>query len=283
VAILEKGTVEMGTQQQAYQILRVRLVDGPWAGQVGSTAASSASLNVRLTPGGHRSGDRRAAAGGVLTAYSWTTRGTPLPCWPRRFVFIVAVSARKGARTARDGLQPGRHRGLRLPRILRRRPGRQRDRRVPAARGDIVWLDAQDPGAAVLGTLLALVLTACSRGCSSAEPADRLRRRRALFWCGDQGTINLRGIVLGGMLIGALGVLDDLTIRPRRCSSSIGRISLDLRSLYRRGRVGQDRGATINRWCWLTPARPTLLLLFTLPAEREHLARSEFITEEIAR
>jgi uncharacterized membrane protein len=145
--------------------------------------------------------------------------------------------------------------------------------------------------AAVLGTLLALVLTGVLAGLFvELSRLTGYGNEEALFLVQQvQGTINLRGIVLGGMLIGALGVLDDLTISQASAVFELHQANpgLDLRSLYRRGmRIGQDHvAATINTLVLAyTGAALPLLLLFTLSGESfGHLANLEFVTEEIVR
>ena len=66
----------------------------------------------------------------------------------------------------------------------------------------------------------------------------------------SQTQINLRGLVLGGMLIGALGVLDDLVITQASVVFELHQLDpgMRLRDLYRRAmRVGQDHvAATVN-------------------------------------
>ena len=101
--------------------------------------------------------------------------------------------------------------------------------------------------------------------------------------------INLQGLLLGGMLIGALGVLDDLVITQ---SSVVFEIrgtdpGLTLRGLFWRAmRVGQDHvAATVNTLVLAyTGAALPLLLLFSLSGDSfGNLINLEFIAVEIVR
>jgi uncharacterized membrane protein len=101
--------------------------------------------------------------------------------------------------------------------------------------------------------------------------------------------INLRGLVLAGMLIGALGVLDDLVTSQ---SSAVFELrtadpNLDLHGLYGSAmRIGRDHVAATVNTLFLAYAGAALpmLLLFSLSGERYgYLVNLEFVTEEIVR
>ena len=145
--------------------------------------------------------------------------------------------------------------------------------------------------AAVLGTLIALALT----GLFAAVFTDFARltgfgNEDALFLLQQaEITINLRGIVLGGMLIGALGVLDDLVITQASVVFTLHHTgpTMPFRTLFRRGmQVGQDHvAATVNTLvlAYAGAALPTLLL-FSLSGEAATtLVSFEFVAEEIVR
>lgn len=144
---------------------------------------------------------------------------------------------------------------------------------------------------AVAGTLIALVFT----GLLSAFFVNLTRltgfgSEDALFLVQQSDVnINLRGLVLGGMLIGSLGVLDDLVITQ---SSAVIEIYLTdptqkWHVLFRRAlRIGQDHvAATVNTLvlAYTGAALPTMLL-FSLSGESfTYLVNLEFVTEEIVR
>jgi uncharacterized membrane protein len=144
---------------------------------------------------------------------------------------------------------------------------------------------------AILGMLLALLIT----GTLSSFFVDLTRltgvgNEEALFLIQQsQESINLRGLVLGGMLIGALGVLDDLVATQASAVFELHAADpgLSLPDLYRRAmRIGQDHvAATINTLvlAYAGAALP-MLLLFSLSGERfAYLVNVEIVTEEIVR
>ena len=105
----------------------------------------------------------------------------------------------------------------------------------------------------------------------------------------SQASINLRGLLLGGMLIGALGVLDDLVSSQ---SSAVFEIhsanpSLSFRAIYEKSmRIGRDHvAATVNTLVLAyTGASLPLLLLFTLGrGNYGFLLNAGFVAEEIVR
>jgi uncharacterized membrane protein len=144
--------------------------------------------------------------------------------------------------------------------------------------------------AAVLGTLTALIIT----GLLAAYFVNLTRltgfgSEEAMFLSQEQATINLRGLVLGGILIGALGVLDDLVITQASVVFELRAAdpSFDLRELFRRGmRIGQDHvAATINTLvlAYVGAALPLLLLVTQAGENWTNFVNREFVTEEIVR
>jgi uncharacterized membrane protein len=95
--------------------------------------------------------------------------------------------------------------------------------------------------------------------------------------------INLRGLLLGGMIIGALGVLDDLVTTQASAVFELHHAneSLGFRALFRSAmRIGQDHvAATVNTLvlAYAGAALP-MLLMFSLGG-----GNYEFIAEEIVR
>jgi len=144
---------------------------------------------------------------------------------------------------------------------------------------------------AVLGTLVALILT----GLLAALFVGLARlsgtgSEETLFLQQFAGRpINLQGLLLGAMIIGALGVLDDLTISQVSAVFELKRArpSLEPRALYQRAMViGQDHvAATVNTLvlAYVGASLP-LLLLFSLSAEPLALAVNRAIlAEEVVR
>jgi len=102
-------------------------------------------------------------------------------------------------------------------------------------------------------------------------------------------TVNLRGLLLGGMIIGALGVLDDLVITQASAVFELhaANPALGLRSLYQKGlRIGQDHVAsTVNTlvMAYTGVALPMLLLFSVERGNYSQLINLASVAEEIVR
>jgi uncharacterized membrane protein len=101
--------------------------------------------------------------------------------------------------------------------------------------------------------------------------------------------INLRGLLLGGMIIGALGVLDDLVTTQASAVFELHHAneSLRFRELFRSAmRIGQDHvAATVNTLvlAYAGAALPMLLMFSLGGGNYGLLVNYEFIAEEIVR
>jgi uncharacterized membrane protein len=101
--------------------------------------------------------------------------------------------------------------------------------------------------------------------------------------------INLRGLLLGGMIIGALGVLDDLVATQASAVFELHRAneSLGFRALFQSAmRIGQDHvAATVNTLvlAYAGAALPMLLLFSLGRGNYGLLVNYQFIAEEIVR
>ena len=99
----------------------------------------------------------------------------------------------------------------------------------------------------------------------------------------------MQGIVLGGMLIGALGVLDDLVITQASVVFELFNLNpeMSIRDLYRRAmRVGQDHvAATVNTLvlAYAGAALPMFLLFSISGAQIGYLLNLEYVAEEVVR
>ncbi len=104
-----------------------------------------------------------------------------------------------------------------------------------------------------------------------------------------QTQIDLRGLALGGIIIGTLGVLDDVTIGQASATFELKRANpaLDWRRLYHHGMVvGRDHIASmINTlmMAYVGAALPLLLLMTTSSASLGQTLNREFLAEEIIR
>jgi uncharacterized membrane protein len=101
--------------------------------------------------------------------------------------------------------------------------------------------------------------------------------------------INLRGLLLGGMIIGALGVLDDLVITQASAVFELhgANPNLGFRGLYGAAmRIGQDHvAATVNTLvlAYAGASLPMLLLFSLARGDYAYLVNFAFIAEEIVR
>ncbi|MBN2387054.1 MAG: YibE/F family protein [Anaerolineales bacterium] len=101
--------------------------------------------------------------------------------------------------------------------------------------------------------------------------------------------VNLRGLVLGGMIIGALGVLDDLVTTQAAAVFELHATdpTLGLKALFARAmRIGRDHvAATVNTLVLAyAGASLPMLLLFTLArGNYAYLVNLETVAEEIVR
>lgn len=144
--------------------------------------------------------------------------------------------------------------------------------------------------AAVTGMLVSLVVT----GLLAAFFVGLTRltgqgAEEVLFLQAAGAPINLRGLLLGGIIIGALGVLDDITISQ---ASAVGEIShanpgLPPLEVFRRAmNIGRDHiASTVNTLvlAYVGAALPLLLLFSIYPQPFGQVVNREFIAEEVVR
>ncbi|MEI7926385.1 MAG: YibE/F family protein, partial [Chloroflexota bacterium] len=103
------------------------------------------------------------------------------------------------------------------------------------------------------------------------------------------GAIDARGLLLSGILIGALGALDDVTMTQASAVFELhdANPSLQPRGLYERGmRIGRDHIASIVNTLVLAYAGASMPLLVILASQTEGLGtllNREFLASEIVR
>lgn len=102
--------------------------------------------------------------------------------------------------------------------------------------------------------------------------------------------LNLRGLLLGGIILGALGVLDDITTAQAAAVDELRKANpaLSVRELYRRGlSVGTEHITSLVNTLFLAYAGAALplFILFTIYNETPLWValNSEFVAEEIVR
>jgi uncharacterized membrane protein len=144
--------------------------------------------------------------------------------------------------------------------------------------------------AAVTGMLASLIVTGLLAGFFAG--LTRLTGQGAeesLFLQASGAQINLRGLLLGGIIIGALGVLDDITISQASAVTELTRANPGLPPLdvFRRAmNIGRDHiASTVNTLvlAYVGASLPLLLLFSIYPQPFGQIVNREFIAEEIVR
>ncbi len=111
----------------------------------------------------------------------------------------------------------------------------------------------------------------------------------ALYLFQMDASINLRGLLLGGIIIGALGVLDDLVITQASALFEIhdANPNLGWGALYKRAtNIGQDHvAATVNTlvMAYAGTALPMLLVFSMSKGNFAYIINFSFVAEEIVR
>ena len=299
--IIEDGEIDLGGTQQRYQIARVELLEGDYQGivmemdygkrQVLSNAVYLKQGDPIIVTVGSRSD-------GVLTVYFVDfVRTSPLLWLTALFAgAILLISRWKGFRSLLSmAFSLMVIISFIIPRIL----SGDDPLRVSII-GSAILLGVTlyltygwnlKTHAAVISMILVLLLTGILAAVFVAFTK--------LTGSGDENAlfllqllnmqINLRGLLLGGMLIGALGVLDDLVTTQAAAVFELHHAnpSLEFRGLFQSAmRIGQDHvAATVNTLVLAyAGASLPMLLLFTLgQGDLGYLVNFEFVAEEIVR
>ncbi len=299
--VLEEGEVTLGEVTQPYQRVRVRLLEGPYA-QV-PMELEYGRQQIRADQTLLRPGDRilvaiTKTAENLVQAHFVEHVRTPALFW-LWVVFVAAIlllSGWKGLRSLLSML-------FSLLVIIRYI--------IPAILGgaDPLWVSISG-SALLLGSTLYLtygwnakthasVLSMIGVLLLAGVLSDLSLAFARLSGQGDEnalfllqlmpGRIQLRGLLLGGMLIGALGVLDDLVTTQVATVFEIyaANPTLSARELYRRAmRVGQDHvAATVNTLilAYAGASLPMLLLFSSGGGNYLRLLNYSFVAEEIVR
>ena len=143
---------------------------------------------------------------------------------------------------------------------------------------------------AVLGTLLSLLLTGVLAGAFvAASQFTGLATEEATFIRAVYGQVDVHGLLLAGVIIGSLGVLDDVTVTQ---ASAVWELraadpSASQRTLFTSGlRIGRDHIASTVNTLVLAYAGASLplLLLFTVAGRPlGDVLTSEVIAQEVVR
>lgn len=299
--IIEEGEIDLGGTLQKYQIARVELLEGEYQGivmEMDYGRRQVLSSATYLEPGDSILVTIGARPDGVLTVYFVDfVRATPLLWLTAIFALaILLISRWKGFRSLLSmAFSLTVIIGYIIPRIL----SGDDPLRVSII-GSIILLGVTlyltygwtlKTHAAVVSMVLVLLITGTlaaifvtfTRLTGSGDES-------ALFLLQMLNTqINLRGLLLGGMIIGALGVLDDLVTTQASAVFELHHAnpSLGFGALFRSAmRIGQDHvAATVNTLVLAyAGASLPMLLMFTLgQGELGKLVNFEFVAEEIVR
>jgi len=144
---------------------------------------------------------------------------------------------------------------------------------------------------AVVGTLIALVVTGIiARVATDAAQLTGFSSDEAMFLQAAAATpYNMRGLLMSSIIIGLLGVLDDVTVSQAAVVNQLRRVSPDMsigESFSRAMDVGTDHIASLVNTLVLVYASTSLplLLLFTSgSAPFAEVVNYEMVAEEIVR
>ncbi len=304
VEVVEQGVTDLGPITQPYQILLVELREGERSGEIVEVQVGVIDLNT--TEHLYESGDQ------VFVSYTPVTepgqeemfiitdrvRTTPMLVLAAMFaVAIIALGRWKGVRAIL---------GLAftfaviiwfmIPRIL--------DGANPVTISVfaaififmftlyIVHGIGRMTTAAVMGTSVSLMITgllafiwvrlSSLTGLASDEAAF------IQVMVGGEG-INMQGLLLGGIIIGALGVLDDVTVSQSSVVFELRKANprMTMAQLFASGiTVGRDHiAATVNTLvlAYAGVALPLLILFTQLNEPTLHIINREILAEEIVR
>ncbi len=145
--------------------------------------------------------------------------------------------------------------------------------------------------AALLGTSISLVLTGLlAWGAVEVVRLSGFGSEEATYvQIAQGGSINLRGLLLGGIIIGALGVLDDITISQSAAVFEMKRVDpgLGWRRLFSHAvNIGRDHiAATTNTLvlAYAGASLPLLILFVSGAASWTRVINMEVVAEEVVR
>lgn len=144
---------------------------------------------------------------------------------------------------------------------------------------------------AIAGTLIALVITGTLSNIfvKAAKLTGFASEEAGFLQVAKQGTINIKGLLLAGIIIGVLGVLDDITISQSAIVFQLKEANkkLKFKELYKRAMsVGQDHISSMVNTLVLVytgAALPLLLLFIDNPHPFSEIVNYEIIADEIVR
>ncbi|MBI5935999.1 MAG: YibE/F family protein [Chloroflexi bacterium] len=300
-AILEEGEITLGETTQNYQLLRVKMLDGEYAGipfDIDYGKRQITPPGIRFDVGDMLIVSVSQGPNGIVNAYYADYVRTPMLGWLAvAFALAIVVTGKwKGFRSLIGmAFSLTVIIGYIIPHILT-----GEDPIRVSIIGSVILLTATlyltygwtlKTHASTIGMILVLVLTGTLAWVAiSLTRLSGTASEEALFLIQmSTVTINLRGLMLGGMIIGALGVLDDLVTTQ---SSAVFELhatdeTLGFRALVARAmRIGQDHvAATVNTLvlAYAGASLPSLLMFTLNRGDYLTLLNFEFIAEEVVR
>jgi uncharacterized membrane protein len=144
---------------------------------------------------------------------------------------------------------------------------------------------------AIIGSIISLVITgALAAVFVEAVHLTGFASEEAGFLQSiKQGSVNIKGLLLAGIIIGSLGVLDDITVSQSAIVSQLKDLNSKIKpkEIYRRAmNIGQDHIASIINTLVLVysgAALPLLVLFVDNPRPLGEILNYEIIAEEIVR
>ena len=299
--IIEEGEIDLGGTVQRYQIARVQILEGDYAGilmEIDYGKRQVLSGNVYLKAGDKILVTLGSRADNVLTAYFVDfIRVTPILWLLGAFVLaILLISTWKGLRSL---ISMAFSLYIIISYIIPHILAGEDPVRVSII-GSAILLGVTlyltygwnlKTHSAVLGMVFVLIIT------SSLAWIFVVFTR--LTGAGDENAlflvqmldsqIDLRGLLLGGMIIGALGVLDDLVTTQASAVFELhgANPGLGFRGLYSAAmRIGQDHvAATVNTLvlAYAGASLPMLLMFSLGRGDYGYLVNFSFVAEEIVR
>lgn len=141
---------------------------------------------------------------------------------------------------------------------------------------------------AIVGTLASLVVTGLLGALFTATTAlTGFGTEESLYLSIAQGQVDMRGLLLAGIIIGALGVLDDVTVTQATTVAELAngaKSRLDLfRAATRIGRAHVASAVNTIVLAYAGAALPLLLLISVAGRNAGDLLTSQFLAQEIVR
>lgn len=301
VQIIEEGQVDFGESTQTYQIARVNILEGEYAGivmEIDYGRRQIRSDDYLLSPGDRIIVTISKTPDNVINAYFVDyVRTTPI-LWLTLFfaVAIVLISQWKGIRSLLSmAFSLYIIIGYIIPHILA-----GEDPLTISIIGSIILLSVTlyltygwtlKTHAAVISMVIVLVITGALAGLFVVfAKLNGSGDENVMFLMQISETpISLRGLFLGGLIIGALGVLDDLVTTQASAVFELQHANpnLGFGGLYGAAmRIGQDHvAATVNTLvlAYAGASLPMMLMFSLGQGDYGYIVNFSFIAEEIVR